>query len=244
MSLEWLRRNDPVLDAHLRQYLFTDRLDPGGRGGRGDGGGRRRRPAGDGEPRHRQPARRGRAMNHLLRELAPVTDAAWARDRGRGAPRPHATSSPPAGWSTSSARRAGTTRALGLGRVTDAQEGPAEGVESRVRLVQPLIELRTPFTLARDEIDAVERGAPDADWDPVVHAARRAALAEDRLVFGGFPARRRPRPGRDLAPRADHDQRRLRPLPQPRREGRRDPEAGRRDRPLRDRPRAALLHRA
>ena len=23
MSLEWLRRNDPVLDAHLRQYLFT-----------------------------------------------------------------------------------------------------------------------------------------------------------------------------------------------------------------------------
>jgi ferritin-like protein len=23
MSLEWLRRNDPVLDAHLRRYLFT-----------------------------------------------------------------------------------------------------------------------------------------------------------------------------------------------------------------------------
>jgi uncharacterized protein len=23
MSLEWLRRNDPVLDAHLREYLFT-----------------------------------------------------------------------------------------------------------------------------------------------------------------------------------------------------------------------------
>ena len=23
MSLEWLRRRDPVLDAHLRQYLFT-----------------------------------------------------------------------------------------------------------------------------------------------------------------------------------------------------------------------------
>ena len=24
MSLEWLRRQDPVLDEHLRQYLFTD----------------------------------------------------------------------------------------------------------------------------------------------------------------------------------------------------------------------------
>ena len=23
MSLEWMRRNDPVLDQHLRQYLFT-----------------------------------------------------------------------------------------------------------------------------------------------------------------------------------------------------------------------------
>jgi ferritin-like protein len=25
MTLEWLRRNDPVLDKHLRTYLFTDK---------------------------------------------------------------------------------------------------------------------------------------------------------------------------------------------------------------------------
>src|SRR5262245_1796301 len=25
MTLEWLRRNDPTLDKHLRTYLFTDR---------------------------------------------------------------------------------------------------------------------------------------------------------------------------------------------------------------------------
>lgn len=25
MTLEWLRRHDPMLDAHLRTYLFTDR---------------------------------------------------------------------------------------------------------------------------------------------------------------------------------------------------------------------------
>jgi hypothetical protein len=24
MTLEWLRRNDPVLDRHLRTYLFTE----------------------------------------------------------------------------------------------------------------------------------------------------------------------------------------------------------------------------
>ena len=55
-----------------------------------------------------------------------------------------------------------------------------------MRLVQPLVELRTPFTVPRAEIDAVDRGAPDADWDTVIDAARRAALAEDRLVFRGF----------------------------------------------------------
>jgi hypothetical protein len=41
MSLEWLRRKDPVLDQHLRQYLFTtgsiiaieDEVEGGGGGG-------------------------------------------------------------------------------------------------------------------------------------------------------------------------------------------------------------------
>ncbi len=126
-------------------------------------------------------------MNHLLRELAPVTDAAWSEIESEArraltnflAARKVVDFTGPEGWERS---------ALGLGRVAESQEGPAEGVESRIRLVQPLAELRTPFTVAREEIAAVERGAPDADWDPVVDAARRAALAEDRLVFRGFPA--------------------------------------------------------
>lgn len=126
-------------------------------------------------------------MNHLLRELAPVTDAAWGEieEEARRALTNFLTArrvvnlTGPDGWERS---------ALGLGRVADVQEGPADGVESRIRLVQPLAELRTHFTVSREEIAAVERGAPDADWDPVVGAARRAALAEDHLVFRGFPA--------------------------------------------------------
>ena len=54
MSLEWLRRQDPVLDEHLREYLFTEgsivasrRRSRAARAGRGP----RRR-----EPRDRQPA--------------------------------------------------------------------------------------------------------------------------------------------------------------------------------------------
>ena len=126
-------------------------------------------------------------MNHLLRELAPVTEAAWSEieEEARRSLRHFLTArkvvdlTGPHGWDHS---------ALGLGRVAPAGDGPADGVESRIRLVQPLAELRTPFTLDRAEIDAVERGAPDADWDPVVDAARRAARAEDHLVFRGFAA--------------------------------------------------------
>jgi ferritin-like protein len=47
MSLEWMRRQDPVLDEHLRTYLFTsgsivgieEEAEGGGDGGAGDGGG-------------------------------------------------------------------------------------------------------------------------------------------------------------------------------------------------------------
>src|SRR5262245_54313570 len=43
MSLEWLRRQDPVLDEHLREYLFTEgsivALEEQIEGGEGGGGG-------------------------------------------------------------------------------------------------------------------------------------------------------------------------------------------------------------
>ena len=37
-------------------------------------------------------------------------------------------------------------------------------------------------------MDAVERGAQDADWQPVKDAAKKIAFAEDRAVFEGYPA--------------------------------------------------------
>ena len=48
MTLEWLRRHDPKLDAVLRTYLFAEGSIVG-RGGRRQAGGQRwRRRAGDG----------------------------------------------------------------------------------------------------------------------------------------------------------------------------------------------------
>jgi uncharacterized linocin/CFP29 family protein len=55
-----------------------------------------------------------------------------------------------------------------------------------MRTVQPLVEIRVPFELARSEIEAIDRGATDADLQPVIDAARIAALAEDSAIFYGY----------------------------------------------------------
>jgi uncharacterized linocin/CFP29 family protein len=64
--------------------------------------------------------------------------------------------------------------------------GPVDGVEAGVRVVQPLVELRHGFSMPRAVIDDIDRGRPDPDLSVVIEAAKRAALAEDRIVFHGF----------------------------------------------------------
>ncbi len=54
--------------------------------------------------------------------------------------------------------------------------------------MKALVELRVPFDLDRQQIDDVERGAEDSDWQPAKDAARRLAFAEDRAVFDGYAA--------------------------------------------------------
>jgi uncharacterized linocin/CFP29 family protein len=53
-------------------------------------------------------------------------------------------------------------------------------------VVQPLVELRHAFSMARTDIDDIDRGRPDPDLSMVIEAAKRAALAEDHIVFNGF----------------------------------------------------------
>ena len=77
--------------------------------------------------------------------------------------------------------------AVGTGRVRDI-DAPGDGVQARQRQVAPLVELRAPFTLSREEIDDVARGAQDADWQPVKDAARQIAFAEDGAIFEGYAA--------------------------------------------------------
>ena len=125
-------------------------------------------------------------MNNLYRDLAPVSADAWAgiEEEAKRTFARHA-----------AARKAvdvtgpdGLTLAgMGTGHVTTI-DPPADGVAATLRDWRPVVELRVPFTLSRSQLDSVERGALDPDWQPVKDAAKKIAFAEDRAVFDGYAA--------------------------------------------------------
>src|SRR5579859_1218322 len=125
-------------------------------------------------------------MNNLHRELAPISDAAWAEIEeeatrtlkrylaGRrvvDVPTPSGVGLP----------------AVGTGHLLSIAS-PAEDIIARQREVKALVELRVPFELTRAAIDDVERGSDDSDWQPAKDAAKAIAFAEDRAIFNGYPA--------------------------------------------------------
>ena len=127
-------------------------------------------------------------MNNLHRELAPISAVAWAELEAEArrtferhvAGRRIADVPDPGGLELA---------AVGTGHL-DAIDPPTEGAIAHLRRCQPIVELRVPFTVDRQQIDEVERGARDTDWQPLKDAARRIAFAEDRAVFEGYPAAR------------------------------------------------------
>ena len=77
--------------------------------------------------------------------------------------------------------------AIGTGHLRNVT-APGEGILARQREVRPLVELRVPFELDRQQIDDVERGSSDSDWQPAKDAAKLLAFAEDRAIFDGYAA--------------------------------------------------------
>ena len=123
-------------------------------------------------------------MDNLHRPLAPISAAAWeeieeeARRtlcRYMGARRvvdlcgPH-------GYAHSS---------VNLGHRQTIESG-IPGVHAAQRVVLPLVELKVPFALRREDIDDVARGAGDSDWQPLKDAALQLAMAENMMVFDGL----------------------------------------------------------
>lgn len=124
--------------------------------------------------------------NNLYRDLAPITEVAWEEIeleatrtfKRHVAGRRVVDVSEPGGPMTA---------AVSTGRLLDVA-APTDGVQAHLRASKPLVRLRVPFTLSRYEIDNVERGAKDSDWDPVKAAAKKLAFVEDRAIFEGYPA--------------------------------------------------------
>jgi uncharacterized linocin/CFP29 family protein len=124
-------------------------------------------------------------MNHLLRDLAPVTDRGWEllEEEARQhlvsalAARKLVDFSGPHGWEHS---------ATNLGRVETVATTIVDGIASRRRRVVALVEPRADFTVARAELEAIDRGAEDPDLAGLDEAARRIALAENVAVFQGW----------------------------------------------------------
>ncbi|GAA3396919.1 family 1 encapsulin nanocompartment shell protein [Cryptosporangium minutisporangium] len=125
-------------------------------------------------------------MNNLYRELAPISDAAWAdiETEARRTFSRHVAARRvvdligPSGEELS---------AVGTGHLSELVP-PADGVRARSRIVQPVLEFRIPFVVDRQAVDDVERGAKDSDWQPVKDAAKALAFAEDRAILDGYAA--------------------------------------------------------
>jgi uncharacterized linocin/CFP29 family protein len=125
-------------------------------------------------------------MNHLLRDFAPLSEAAWAaiEDEARQrlttylAARKLVDFDGPHGW---------THSATNLGHVI-AIDGPAQGIDAVQRQVLPLVELRLPFSLSRATIDDAGRGATRLDLDELDAALRIVGWAENEIVFHGYAA--------------------------------------------------------
>ena len=128
-------------------------------------------------------------MNNLHRELAPVSEVAWASIEAEArrtfeqnvAGRRVADVTGPDGPSLAS---------VGTGHLAEIQPpGPdAAGILAWLRTAQQLVQLRVPFTVSRLDVDNVERGAQDSDWQPVKDSVQQIAFAEDKAIFDGYPA--------------------------------------------------------
>jgi uncharacterized linocin/CFP29 family protein len=154
-------------------------------------------------------------VSHLLRSFAPIPAEGWELLDAEAKEQLTATLAArklvdfggPHGWAHS---------ATSLGRTTALTAAPVEGVGARIRNVLPLVELRTKFSVGRDELANAERGALDLDLTDLDEAARRVAVAENTAVVHGWEqagivgiAQASPHPPVDREPEIDNYPRRV-----------------------------------
>jgi uncharacterized linocin/CFP29 family protein len=124
-------------------------------------------------------------MDILRRSLAPIPDEAWKEIdlqaerilKGNLSARKLVDFSGPHGWSCA---------AVNLGSLKVPGGEPVKGVTWGLREAQALVELRAPFSLKLWDLDNVARGAKAPELTPLIAAARKVALLEERAVYHGL----------------------------------------------------------
>ena len=124
--------------------------------------------------------------DHLLRHLAPISDAAWDALAADVRPRLEAHLAArrlvdfegPLGWGHSATK---------LGHA-ESIAGPSPQLTAQRRAVLPLVEVRADFSLVRRDLEDVDRGARDADLGALDVAAGHLASSENHTVFHGYAA--------------------------------------------------------
>ena len=124
-------------------------------------------------------------MNLQKRNLAPVAEETWDELEAtlknvlttNLTARRVVDTDGPRGWQHS---------AVSSGRVQEPSGQEKSPVSFGVRIVRPLVEYRAPFSLEREELEAIDRGAEDPDLAPLEKAAIDAARFEDTAVFEGL----------------------------------------------------------
>ena len=121
----------------------------------------------------------------LKRSLAPITDEAWKEIEllGSRTLKGNLTGRRLVDFSGPHGRH---HAAVNLGSLNLAKAAAVDGVEWATRMVQPLMEIRAPFTLSLPQLEDIARGSKHADLDAVTVAARKAALFEETAIFKGF----------------------------------------------------------
>jgi uncharacterized linocin/CFP29 family protein len=121
----------------------------------------------------------------LKREMAPILREAWAviDEEARKVLELHLGGrrlvdfSGPHGWELAG---------VNTGKLDVVDWQPVDGVSAALRLMQALLEVRTPIHLPIMELDSIGRGAKSLDFAPIADAAQRIARTEDGAIFNGL----------------------------------------------------------
>jgi uncharacterized linocin/CFP29 family protein len=124
-------------------------------------------------------------MDILKRNLSPISDAAWAEidEQARRVLRANLSArkfvdfNGPLGWDYTAAT---------IGRLNISESEKKNEVRYGIFDVQPLVETRVEFELNTWELDNVDRGAKDIDFDALDRAGRNIASFEEQAVYQGL----------------------------------------------------------